>query len=157
MLPPGFLGTRADILMDLVVCSLAIILPLLGLSWSWARAQSYSRHRNLMVGLGSTLGFVVLLFEIDMRLAGGIFELTKDSSYAGTLLMNVSIYGHTLLSISTSIIWVWLLIKSWRAFPRPPEPGAFSEQHKRWGRIGMWAMALTGITGIELYVLGFML
>ena len=39
----------------------------------------------------------------------------------------------------------------------PPEPGAFSSLHRRWGRVGMISMGLTGLTGIELYVLGFWL
>jgi len=52
-----------------------------------------------MTGRGLTLAVLVTLFAIDMRLAGGIFEMTKDSSLAGTTLMNVSIWGHTARSI----------------------------------------------------------
>ena len=33
MLPAGFLGTRGDILMDLVVLSFLFILPMLVVSW----------------------------------------------------------------------------------------------------------------------------
>ncbi len=157
MLPPGFLGTRADILMDLVVVSLVLILPALAVSWTWARGKSYRRHRNLMMSLGGTLAVVVTLFEVDMRMAGGIFEMTKDSAYAGTLLLNASIWGHTALSISTSILWAWLLIVSWRRFPKPPAPAEFSARHRFWGKVGMTTMALTGITGLELYILGFLL
>jgi putative membrane protein len=156
MLPQGFLGTRADILMDIVVVSLLLILPALAISWSWARGKRYAQHRNLMTGLGSTLAVVVTLFEVDMRLSGGIFEMTAGSAFAGTLVMNVSIWGHTFLAIGTSILWAWLIIASWLRFPRPPEPAEFSDRHRFWGRIGLVAMSLTGITGVQLYVMGFM-
>ncbi len=142
--------------MDVVVVSLVLILPMLALSWRWARARAFSQHRNLMTGLGASLAVVVTLFEIDMRLSGGIFEMTKDSAYAGTTLLNASIWGHTALSILTSILWAWLIIMSWRRFPRPPAPADFSARHRFWGRLGLIGMALTGITGVELYVLGFM-
>jgi hypothetical protein len=58
-------------------------------------------------------------------------------------------------SITTALIWLALTIASLRKFPAPPVPGPFSASHKLWGRIGMIDMALTGITGIELYVVGF--
>jgi len=155
-MPPGFLGTDADILMDLVVCSLAVVLPLLGLSWRWVRAGHYLRHRNMMVGLGSTLAVVVTLFEIDVRLAGGAFGLAQNSSLAGTTLMNASIWIHLFIAAFTAVLWLWLILLSRRRFPNPPVPTeSFSEKHRFWGRIGMVAMTLTGITGIELYVVLF--
>ena len=115
-MPPGFLGTDADILMDVVVCSLVVVLPMLALSWRWVRAKHYVRHRNTMVGLGSTLAVVVTLFEIDVRLAGGAFGLAKNSSLAGTTLMSVSIWVHLAIAAFTAILWLWLILLSLRRF-----------------------------------------
>lgn len=155
MLPQGFLGTRADVLMDIVIVSLAIILPVLAISWRLALTRRWATHRTVQVTLGSGLGVVVLLFETDLRLSGGIFKLTSPSRYAGTALLNVSIWGHTALAISTAVLWGWMLVAALRRFDREPKPGPYSARHRLFGRIGMVAMALTGITGIELYVLGF--
>jgi len=155
MLPPGPLGTRADILMDVVVISLVLILPALALSYTWARSKQFTRHRNLMTTLGISLGIVVAVFEADMQMSGGIFEMTKDSVFAGTTLMNASIWGHTALAITTSLMWAWLIIMSWRRFPRPPKPAEFSARHRFWGQLGLAGMTLTGLTGVELYVIGF--
>lgn len=155
MLPQGFLGTRADILMDLVIVSLAAILPILWFSWTRARRGVWGVHKRTQLILGGTLAVVVSLFEADLRMAGGIFELTKTSAFHGTLLLNASIWIHMALSISTALIWLVLTIASLRKFEKPPRPGAFSKTHKLWGRIAMIDMALTGITGIELYVVGF--
>lgn len=155
MLPSGFLGTRADILMDLVVVSLVAVLPLIAFSWTRARQRRYALHKRVQLTMGSILAVVVVLFEVDMRLAGGIFELTKGSRFAGTAFLNGSIYFHTFLSIVTALIWLVLLIASVRKFGSPPRPTSFGPRHRFWGRIGMVGMALTGITGIQLYVIGF--
>lgn len=155
MLPQGFLGTRADVLMDIVIVSLVVIVPALVWSRALARSGRYAAHKRLMLWLAGVLGVAVALFEADMRLSGGIFELTKGSRFAGTTFLNASIYIHTLLSISTSLIWIVLIAWSLKRFSKPPAPGAFSHRHKQLGRLGMLGMALTGITGVELYVIGF--
>lgn len=155
MLPRGFLGTRADVLMDVVIVSLVLILPVLAVSWRLALTRRWATHRTVQVALGSGLGVVVLLFETDLRMSGGIFELTRQSRYAGTALLNTSIWGHTVLAIGTAVLWGWMLVAALRGFGREPRPGPYSARHRLLGRIGMLAMALTGITGVELYVLGF--
>ncbi len=157
MLPQGFLGTRADVLMDVVIVALVVILPLLVISRGLARKGSYAAHKRLMLWLAGGLGVAVALFETDLRLSGGIFELTKASPYAGTLFLNASIYIHTLLSISTALLWIVLIAMSLRRFPNPPAPGAFSHRHRVLGRLGMLGMTLTGLTGLELYIFGFAL
>lgn len=42
-------------------------------------------------------------------------------------------------------------------FGKDPRPGKFSRTHRRWGKIGMWDMALTCITSLMVYVYGFVL
>lgn len=99
--------------------------------------------------------FVVLLFEYDMQQYGGIFAMVKESSYAGTFFLNFIIYLHTFLSITTSIIWIYLVIASLKKFGKDPKPGKLSRTHRLWGKIGMWDMALTCITSLMVYVYGF--
>jgi uncharacterized membrane protein YozB (DUF420 family) len=155
-MPPGFLGTEADLLMDIVVCSLVVVLPLMMFSWRWVRAKKYQRHRNVMVSLAGTLAVVVTLFEIDVRMAGGAVGLAQHSSLAGTALMAWSIGVHLSLATFTALLWIALIMVSRRRFPDPPVPTEdFSAKHRFWGRIGMVAMTLTGLTGIELYVVLF--
>ncbi len=155
-MPPGFLGTDADLLMDIVVSSLVVVLPLLGLSYRWVRARHYRRHRDLMIGLAGTLAVVVTLFEIDVRMAGGAFGLAQHSSLAGSSLMAWSICIHLALATSTTLLWGALILVSWRRFPKPPQPDeSFSTKHRFWGQLGVVLMTLTGITGVELYVVLF--
>jgi putative membrane protein len=157
MLPAGFLGTRGDILMDLVVLSFFLILPALVFSWRRVRQHQYALHRKTQLILGITLGITVLLFEVDLKVSGGIFELTRDSAYAGTTLLNLLIYSHTLVAIVTTFIWILLIIFSLKRFDNPPTPNAFSGKHRFWGRTGMITMILTGISSFPLYYYGFVL
>ena len=156
--PPSVCGARCDVLMDIVVVSMVIILPLLWYSFKKVRHErNYRRHKNIQLGMFIILFFVVLLFEYDMKQNGGIFAMVKGSAYEGTFFLNFMIYFHTFLSITTSAIWIILIILSLKKFGRDPRPGKFSKTHKFWGRIGMWDMALTCITGLILYVFGFVL
>ncbi len=156
MLMRGFLGTEADILMDLVILSFVIILPVL--CWSWTRAvnKQYGLHKKTQLRLGILLGVAVMLFEADLKLSGGMAELTKHSVYHGTSLLNSWIYGHTLVAILTTLIWVALIVLSLRRFDVPPRPNHFSGVHRFWGRTGMITMILTGLSAFPLYYYGFM-
>ncbi len=157
MFPPGFLGSRADVLVDIVTLSLVVIMPLLVYSYRLARAGEWIKHRNLMITLAAVLTVVVGIFEYDLQVSGGAFELAKESRFAGTLFLAGSIYFHLLVAVMTALLWYVLIFLSWRKFSRPPEPGAFSKTHKLLGKIGMIGMFLTGITGVELYIVSFVL
>jgi len=156
--PPSIFGARCDILMDIVVVSMVIILPLLWYSFKKVKVdRNFKLHRTIQLTMFIILFFVVLLFEYDMQQNGGIFEMVKGSAYEGTFFLNFMIYFHTFLSITTSLIWTLLIIFSLIKFGKKPKPGKFSKIHKFWGKIGMWDMALTCITGLLLYIYGFML
>ncbi len=156
--PPSIFGARCDLLMDIVVVCMAIILPLLWFSMKKVKVEkNYKLHKNIQLTMFIVLLFVVLLFEYDMKQHGGIFEMVKGSSYEGTFFLNFMIYFHTFLSITTSLIWIILIPVSLFKFGKNPQPNNFSKTHKIWGKIGMWDMALTCITGLILYIYGFVL
>ena len=157
MLPAGFLGTRGDILMDIVVLSFALILPALLVSWHFARQGRYRDHKLAQLTLASVLAVAVALFEVDLKLSGGIFELTRESAYAGTGLLNGLIYGHTAFAISSALVWIVLVFVSLRRFPNPPVSNDFGTRHRLWGRTGMVLMMVSGLSAIPLYYVGFAL
>ena len=141
--------------MDLVVLSFLVILPVLVISWRAARRGEYAKHRRTQITLVLVLAVAVALFEIDLKLSGGIFELTKASSYAGTTLLNGLIYGHTLVAIGSTLVWVPLVIVSMRRFGNPPVRTSFGPAHRLWGRIGMILMMASGLSAMPLYYYGF--
>ena len=155
MLPPGFLGTRGDILIDLVIVSFIVIVPVLLFSWRTVRHGGYAVHRRTQLWLGITLAVAVLLFEIDIRMAGGTFALVAESPHADAWWLTAIIYIHLIIAVVTAVIWAWLITVSLKRFGNPPAPGAFSATHRRWGRAGMVGMILTGLTAYPLYFFGF--
>ena len=155
MLPKGFLGTRGDILMDLVILAFFIILPALLYSWQKARSGNYQQHKFSQLSLFIVLTVAVILFEADLTVSGGIFQLTKESAYAGTTMLNSLIYGHTIVAILTSFIWIGLIVFSLKRFDKPPKPNHFSQAHRFWGTAGMLTMIVTGVSAFPLYYYGF--
>lgn len=156
-LPAGFLGTRADVLLDLVIVSLVVVVPVLVFSWLKVRQQQYALHKGIQLTLLIVLAVAVGAFEANMRMLGGIFEATAASHYAGTGTLNFWIWFHTALAIATTLVWIVLAIVSTRRFPKPPAPNAFSGTHRFWGRLGMSLMTLTGLTSLPVYIYGFAL
>lgn len=146
---------NTDILIDVVNFSFIIIVPTLIYSWLKARKGEYAFHKKIQLTLFVVLFVVVILFEVDLRLRGGIFEMVKNSQFAGTLFLNGLIWFHLFTSVTTSLIWIGLIVFSIKKFPKPPVPNSFSGAHKFWGKLGMIDMILTGITGVMLYFLGF--
>jgi hypothetical protein len=72
MFPQGFLGTRADLLMDIVIVALVAVVPIVLYNWQLARRGQYARHKTLQISLALLLAAVVGLFEVNLRLQGGI-------------------------------------------------------------------------------------
>lgn len=156
-LPRGFLGTRADLLLDLVIVSLVVVVPVLAFSWIKVRQGRYALHKGLQLTLLAVLAVAVGAFEANMRRLGGIFEATRASAWAGTTTLDFWIWFHTALAIATTLVWIVLATASVRRFPAPPAPNAFSVRHRRWGRTAMVLMALTGLTSLPVYIYGFAL
>ena len=146
---------NTDILIDVVNVSFIIIVPTLIYSWLKVRNGEYSLHKKVQLLLFAVLFVTVILFELDLRQRGGIFEMVKASQFAGTTFLNGLIWFHMFVSITTSFIWIGLVAFSLWKFASPPVPNKFSRVHKLFGKIGMIDMILTGITGVMLYVLGF--
>ncbi|MDH5655893.1 MAG: hypothetical protein OEZ34_08295 [Spirochaetia bacterium] len=155
--PPSFLGSRASSLVDLIILSLAVIVPVMFYSYLSAKKRKYSVHKSFQVGLTAVLTVTILLFEIDMSKHGGIFEMSRGGMFENTLLLNLSIYVHLFFSVSTSIIWLVLIVISLIRFPSPPVPSAFSKTHRFWGKAGMIFMLMTAVTGVELFFVGLYL
>lgn len=146
---------NTDWLIDVVNFSFIVIVPTLIYSWLKVRQGDYNLHKKVQLTLFAVLFIAVILFEVDLRMRGGIFEMVKQSQFAGTALLNGLIWFHMFVSITTSFIWIGLIAGSLWKFASPPVPNNFSGIHKLFGKIGMIDMILTGITGVMLYVLGF--
>lgn len=154
MFGSSFLGARGDALIDIGILSIVAVVPILLWSWSLARSKQWTLHKRVQLATASLLGIVVLLFEIDLNQLGGIFKVTADSAYAGTATLNFWIWIHTAFAISSTFVWLFLVLASLIKFPSPPEPRAFPS-HRYFGRLAMVLMLGSGATAIPMYIYGF--
>lgn len=153
----GFLGTPASLMLDVVVCSLALVVPtLLWSVWLARFKRDFILHKRVQLVLGVVLLVVVLLFEVDMRMQGGFWEMAKASAYYQTAFLRNLLTVHLFFSVSTVFIWAATYVTALRAFPSPPRPAAFSPRHKAMAWVSVVDMVATVVTGLMVYYFGFM-
>ncbi|MBX7075003.1 MAG: DUF420 domain-containing protein [Pirellulales bacterium] len=155
----GFLGTRASLMLDIVVVAMVFILALMALSiWLSRGRRSFQRHKWLQLGLATVLAITVTLFEVDMRI-NGWRERAQASPYFGTNEAHgavfTALYVHLVFAVSVPLVWAGVIAAALWRFPRPPAPAAHSRTHRLWGWIAAIDMALTAVTGWIFYWLAF--
>jgi len=157
----GFLGYDASFMLDVVVCALVAVVPVLIWGVSEAKRGRFLRHRNIQLALAAVLLVTVLLFELDMRLQGGWENIVNhdpaNPRLAGEALAQVEklLYVHLFFAVSTPFLWgttIWLALKR---FPNPPRPGAHSALHKKLGWLSVVDLVMTSVTGLAFYYMAF--
>ncbi|OQX74367.1 MAG: hypothetical protein B6D59_02590 [Campylobacteraceae bacterium 4484_4] len=145
----GFLGTRADGIVDTVVAVSGILPFVLLYSFFLASRGRYRLHKKIQsIMLLATFALVIAL-EADIRF-GTISKAAAQSSFSGSLALGVFFVIHLAFAISSFAGWVWLVAKSYRTYPKP-----FHFAHKRWGLIVFVGLCMTSITGWILYLMAF--
>ena len=158
----GFLGYDASFMLDVVVCALVAVVPLLLWGLYAVKVQRrYALHRNIQLTLAAVLLVAVLLFEIDMRLQGGWQNIVnRDPAHprlTGEALDQVRnlLYVHLFFAISTPFLWGATIYLALKRFPNPPLPGPHSSLHKKLGWLSVIDIVMTSVTGLAFYYLAF--
>jgi hypothetical protein len=152
----GFLGTRASLMLDLLVVAMVVVLAVLG--WSVYQVKfrrRYVLHKWVQVVLGVVLLVAVIAFEVDIRLNG--WEDRAAGEIGGTVDSSVrtALYVHLFFAVTTVVLWPVVIVRALRNFPNPPTPAAHSTWHLRWARIAAIDMGSTAVTGWFFYWLAF--
>ena len=173
----GFLGTRASLMLDVVFLAMFAVLVALAVSVYLVRyRRSFLWHKRIQLALGVILLITVTLFEADMRINGWIDRaapsryyppMQQPGRFLSTIYLKVlgrpevpglvftSLAIHLFFAVTTSMLWIWVIVQAVRRFPTPPVPGAYSGPHKAWARVAAIDMGLTALTGWIFYVLAF--
>lgn len=159
----GFLGFDSSLMLDVVVSSLVLVVPVI--LWSLYQVKirrNYALHAKIQTILAVVLFVVVMAFEVDMRLHGGwqnivnkhpeAPRLTGDALHHVRLLLRI----HLVFAVTTPVLWATTLILAWRRFSQPPRPGAYSRAHRALGWISTIDLLLTSGTGLTFYYYAFM-
>ena len=146
--------SRGTLILDIISVGMLIVLPVLVYSLKLVRIDhNYEAHRKIQTGLTSLLAFLVICFEIEMRMINWR-EGAAASPYFTTILQPV-LTIHLCFAISTSLLWALTFITAWKGFSRPAQPNRFSHKHKILGRLTVIDTVCTGITGWFFYYIAF--
>jgi len=174
----GFLHTRASLMLDVVFLAMFAVIPILGVSIYLVKYRRlYALHKRIQLILGIVLLAAVALFEIDMRFISGWQERAAPSPYytpnenAGPLLttLYVNVLGrsrvegwvftslaiHLFFAVTTTVLWIAVIVRAMRNFPKPPAPCEHSASHLFWARLAAIDMGMTALTGWIFYYLAF--
>ncbi len=158
----GFLGYPSCFMLDVVVCALVLVVPLV--LWSLYLVKfrrAYNAHRWWQVAITVIVLLAVVLFEIDIRQHGGWQAIVNPPSRPPRLTgerldtVRLALWVHLVFAVSTPLLWGVTLTAAWRRFPRPPIPGAHSGWHKCLGWASVVDLVLTSVTGLVFYYLAF--
>ncbi len=156
----GFLGYKASLMLDVVVCALVVVVPTLLFSlYAVKIRRNYALHKTLQLTLGVILLVAVGLFEVDLRLHGGVKGILAKRSRPLSADELASfyrlLYVHLVFAVSTVALWSVTLGLALKRMPAPPAPCAHSRWHKPLGWISAADIALTSATGLMVYYYGF--
>ena len=114
----GFLGSRASLIIDVVVVAMAVVVPVLGGSIALVKyRRNYAMHKLIQLTLGSVLLLTVLVFEIDMRINGWGPRAEESSFWGGdasTNWVDVALAVHIFFSSTTTILWAVVIGRALR-------------------------------------------
>ena len=150
---PGFLGTEAPFMMDVVMIALLFINPALFWSIQQAKQGKLELHKKVQITLAVVLLIAVILFEVEIRLANGIVNIIGEEKY--TNLFRIVLYIHIFFSVTTTIIWSILIFKACKLYTPQGFPDHYTATHKKLGWTGALDLLLTTLTGFLVYYLGF--
>jgi putative membrane protein len=152
----GFLGTRATLMLDVLV--IAMLLVMLVLVWSVYQVKfrrRYQLHKWTQITLAAILLVTVVLFEIDIRLHGWTGRAAGQIDGEPAAAVWYALYVHLIFAVTTVILWPIVIFLALRNFPNPPHPAKHSRIHVPLARLAAADMMLTAITGWTFYWLAF--
>jgi putative membrane protein len=157
----GFLGYNATLMLDLVVCALVLIVPVLVTSIFLVKfRRNYVWHRRIQLFLAAVLLLAVAAFEIDVQAVHHgwqniIRQARPEISPADFDRIRNVLHIHLIFAISTPLLWAVTISLALPRFGNPPAPSKHSPVHKCLGWISAIDLTLTSATGLLFYYFAF--
>ncbi len=149
----GFLGTRAPFILDILAISLVFVIFFQILSIILVKARHYGVHKKIQLVTGWGIGFLIIGFELQMRIIGWR-HLAEDSPYFDSFLYP-SLLLHLIFAIPTFLLWVFTIYGAIKNFDVSPRPSKYSIIHKRFGKLSFALTIGTCSTAWLFYWLAF--
>ena len=152
MFGSGFLGTQAPFYLDVITVYFALLPFLMFLSISFAIKKDYNKHFVSQLILFAVTLVVVVVFEVGVRISGGIMEFMKSANISYGFMITFLIV-HVSIALASVVVWSALLygaIKSYRL-----ESTGVSASHKKVGRYVFLGMSISSFMGVAIYYMLF--
>lgn len=152
----GFLGTRASLMVDLVVVAMVVVVVVM--SWSIRQVKYHRRftlHKRVQLLLAAALVIAITAFETDIRLHGWEDRAAGVIGGAASSAVWTALYIHLCFALTTVVLWPTVIGLAIRRFPSPAAPNPHSASHRRWARLAAWDMVLTAVSGWVFYAMAF--
>jgi putative membrane protein len=156
----GFLPWRASLMLDVVFLAMFLVIPIM--AWSIYQVRyhrRYTLHKQVQLALGVVLLVAVGFFEVDMQLFTDWRELAAGSPYydvsSGGGLALYALWVHLFFAVTTTLLWIYVIVQGLRKFANPPLPNEYSRAHIWWARLAAIDMLFTALTGWTFYYLAF--
>ena len=146
-----FLGTSAPLYMDIATIYFAILPFLLAFSIFYAVKKEYKKHFISQAIILSFTLYIVILFEIGLRISGGFMEYSKYSNVSFDFML-IFLVIHIFIAIAAIAGWIFLFISSFKQYKRNELNGM---KHKKIGKGIFAALTLTSIMGTCMYLFLF--
>jgi uncharacterized membrane protein YozB (DUF420 family) len=152
---PGFLGSRASILMDTILVVI-LLLPFI-LIWSigLVRKGQHELHKQVQAILLCAVLIAVIIFELQIRLSGGSGSLIKGSRFADNVYFLTLLYSHIAISVWTFTLWTGNILHANIQWKNKTLPGQARIRHRLIGKIIFIGTCLTAISGFAVYLFAF--
>lgn len=141
----GFLGTSAPFFMDLATTIVAFLPFLMMIATSLIVLRNKA-HSIAQVVLFIVSVVVLIYFEIGVKVGGGFEMFTEESSVSHDYA-HIVLIAHILVALFTMFIWAFTLITA--------KKHVRERKHPNMGKITLFGVILTSISGIWVYMLLF--
>jgi hypothetical protein len=158
----GFLGYNATFMLDLIVCALVLVVPVLASSIYLVRVRrNYVWHRRVQLFLAGVLLLAVVGFEVDVQLVHGgwqniVHQARPDMSASDFDFARTLLHVHLVFATTTPLLWALTISLALRHFGNPPAPSRHSPWHWWLGWTSAVDLTLTSVTGLLFYYFTFM-
>ncbi|MFE3446011.1 DUF420 domain-containing protein [Nocardia sp. NPDC059180] len=152
----GFLGTRASVMMDVLIIVMAAVVA--ALAWSVYQVtyrRRYELHKRVQLPLGLALLAAIAVFEADIRINGWQDRAAGVLGGEVSVAVWTALAVHLVFAVTTVVLWPVVIVRAVRGFGSPPEPGRHSRAHVPWARLAAIDLVMTAVTGWVFYWVAF--
>lgn len=151
----GFLGTRGDLLSDVLILALIVILPALVKGVSLARERRFIPHKMVMMSIFTFLVLYVVIYEANLTFLGGVNFLREKIRISERTYFSLLIFHVTLSALS--LILGGIAINKGEAAFRTGQLSSvsFTSSHRKIVWVEVLLLSASVMTGLIIYYLTF--